>query len=172
MNTLRYLVLSSILIAISLLAPKVYAQEKNITAAEEPKFLAIQHARSGSISKINDTTSTLELNNISKKTILFTDRPDRIVMSMSTNDFIGNWSVGADSFAEDAPNAVLVIDDSEKQDDVIIELFNPVYDTNTNTLIYTVRAENGTLIDLPREFGQSTVVIDESNNGYTGGQDI
>ena len=138
----------------------VYAQE-NVTNSNEPKFFAIQHSQSGSISEINTTTYTLELNDISDNTILFSDRPDRIVTSVSTSEFIGNWSVGEDSFATNAPNAVLVIDEQEgKQDVVIIELFNPIYDVDKKALQYEIAAENATAIELPGEFGQSTIVID------------
>jgi hypothetical protein len=42
-------------------------------------------------------------------------------------DFIGNCLTGKNSFTEDASNAVLVVDESEKQDIAIVELFNPVY---------------------------------------------
>lgn len=80
----------------------------------------------------------MELNDVSDKTILFSDRPDRIVMSMSTSDFVGNWSVGTDSFAVNAPNAVLVVDDQEVSNISIIELFNPGYDIDKKTLKYDI----------------------------------
>ena len=88
----------------------------NITAGNmtDVKFMFIQGAQSGSISEVNATTSILELSDVSDKTILFSDRPNRIVGSENTTDFIGNWSMGANNFAVDPPNAVLVIDD-EKQ---------------------------------------------------------
>ncbi|MGD1838169.1 MAG: hypothetical protein ACPKPY_08950 [Nitrososphaeraceae archaeon] len=54
------------------------------------------------------TAYSLELNNISDKTILFSDRPDRIIKSISTSNFVGNWSVGEDSFSVDVSNAILV----------------------------------------------------------------
>ena len=60
----------------------------NVTGA---RFLSIQGAQSGSVSEVNATTSTLELNDVSDKTILFSDRPNRIVASVNTTDFIGNW---------------------------------------------------------------------------------
>ena len=66
----------------------VYAQQKNMTELETPEFFAIQHAKSGSISEINETVYTLVLKDLSDKTILFSDRPNRIVMSGSTSDFI------------------------------------------------------------------------------------
>jgi hypothetical protein len=131
----------------------------------EAKFLFIQSAQSGSVSEVNDTTSNLELNDVFDKTILFSDRPDRIVGSANTTDFIGNWSLGPDNFAVDPPNAVLVVDDEiqQRQDYAIIELFNPQYDPEANTLRYDIIAENATTtsIDLPSEFGQSTLVIDD-----------
>ncbi|MGI9010232.1 MAG: hypothetical protein ACR2F1_03475 [Nitrososphaeraceae archaeon] len=156
-----------------------YAQEE-LNVTERPKFLAIQHAQSGSISELNKTftltltnesnkailssdtvrTFTLELNNVSDKTILFSDRPDRIVTSLRTADFIGNWSIGEYSFAVDAPNAALVIDKIEEQDVITIELFNPVYDIDKKKLKYEVSPNNATSIDLPREFEQTTLVID------------
>ena len=133
-----------------------------MTNSGQPKFFAIQHAQSGSISEINETSYSLELNEVSDKTILFSDRPDRIVMSESTSDFIGNWSVGENSFAEDAPNAVLVLDKQEgqPQDTVIIALFNPVYDPDKKALKYEITADNATSMEMPVELGQTTIVID------------
>jgi hypothetical protein len=133
----------------------------------EAKFLFIQVAQSGSVSEVNATTFTLELSDVTDRTILFSDRPDRIVSSVSTTDFVGNWSTGPDSFAVDPPNAVLVFDDEEqRQHMAVIELFNPEYDSEANTLRYDISAVNATTttstsIDLPNEFGQSTLVIDE-----------
>ena len=64
------------------------------------KFLFIQSAQSDSVSKVNATTSTLELSDVSDKTIMFADRPERIVTSENTTDFIDNWGVGGlNSFA-------------------------------------------------------------------------
>ncbi|MGD1837453.1 MAG: hypothetical protein ACPKPY_05280 [Nitrososphaeraceae archaeon] len=137
-NNLTVLMLFSILsiIAITTLFNSTYAQEENATDLKEPKFFAIQHAQSGSLSAINETAYSLELNDVSDKTILFSDRPDMIVTSVSTSDFIDNWS-SEDSFAIDAPNAVLVVDEQEgQQDTAIIELFSPVYDSNAKTLKY------------------------------------
>ena len=131
------------------------------------KFFAIQHAQSGSIVQIFDKIAySLKLNDVSDKTILFSDRPDRIVKSVSTSDFIGNWSIGEDSFAKDAPNAVLVIDGQEQQNVAIVELFDPIYNSNTNMLeynIHSVISYNKTAIELPSEFGKSTFIIDSTD---------
>jgi hypothetical protein len=145
----------------------------NMTGA---MFLFIQGAQSGSVSEVNATTSTLELSDVSDKTIMFSDRPNRIVSSVSTTNFIGNWSTGPDSFAADPPNAVLVLDDEEQRQDLaVIELYNPEYDSEANTLRYDITAENATTtttsssIDLPSEFGQSTLVIDAGDGPVDNG---
>jgi len=139
------------------------------------QFLFIQTAQSGTLSQINATANTLELRNVSDKTILFSDRPDRIVISQNTSNFVGNWSQGEDSFAADPPNAALVLDDEEQRQELaVIELYNPEYDSGANTLKYDISAANATSasttttttattatsIGLPSEFGQSTLIID------------
>ena len=119
------------------------------------------------MSEVNATTSTLELSDVSDKTILFSDRPDRIVASIDTTDFIGNWSIGANNFAVDPPNAALVVDDDveQRRDLAVIELYNPEYDPEAKTLKYDMVSENRTSIDLPSEFEQSTLVIDGEQTG-------
>jgi hypothetical protein len=140
----------------------VYSQEENATStSSDPAYLAIQHAPSGSINEINSTTYMLELNDISDKTTLFSERPNRIFTSMNTPDFVNNWRTGPDSFTIDPPNAALiVINDVEEDDMVVVELLNPAYDTGTNTLRYEATALKGTSIDIPSEFGQAALVID------------
>jgi hypothetical protein len=183
--TLALFSILSILIVAVLTLNSVYAQE-NTTGSATPKFFAIQHAQSGSISEINQTftlalsnesnktmfssdidkTLTLELNNVSDKTILFSDRPDRIVTAVSTADFIGNWTAGGeDSFAVDAPNAVLVVDEKEvQQDTIIVELFNPIYDSNKQILKYDISPDDATSINISSKFGKATLFIDTGSN--------
>ncbi|MGD1838251.1 MAG: hypothetical protein ACPKPY_09390 [Nitrososphaeraceae archaeon] len=108
----------------------------------------------------------LELNDVPDKTILFSDRPDRIISSISTSNFIDNWTVGQNNFLVDAPNAVLVVEQEGEQDVAIIELlelFNPVYDSNKKVLKYEVILDNATSIELPNDFGQTTMMIDGCN---------
>jgi hypothetical protein len=123
------------------------------------------------ISQVNATTNTLSLSNVSNDTILFSDRPERIVEIVSTSDFVGNWTAGPDSFAADATNDALIVENIEsgQLETTIVESFNPVYDTNTNTLTYTIAAaENATSIELPSEFGQSVLVMDAVPNNILG----
>ena len=160
-NLILVMVLSTLsILVISTLLDSGYGQKED-SIDHVPKFFAIQHAQSGSLSEINETTYSLELNDVSDKTILFTDRPDRIVKSISTSNFIGNWSKGEDSFAADAPNAVLVVDKQEgkNQEMVIVELFNPVTDVDNKALKYNIIQDSPVFIDLS-DFGQSTLIID------------
>lgn len=133
--------------------------------ANDEQFLFIQTAQSGSISHINATAYTLELNYVSDSTILFSERPERIVTSVSTSDFVGNWTAGTDSFAADPPNVALSVENAQtgNLESAIVETFNPLYDETTNTLISTIRAENATSIDLPAEFGQTVLVVDQNS---------
>ena len=158
-NTLGLLSILSILVIVST-SVSVYAQE-NKTESELPKFFAIQHAKSGSIVQIFDKMAySLKLNDVSDKTVLFSDRPDRIITSVSTSKFISNWSTGQDSFAKNPPNAVLVIEEQEQQNVAIVELFDPIYNSNTNVLEYNIHIDGTESIDLQMEFGQFTLLID------------
>ena len=79
----------SIIVVVMTSLNTVYAQENQ--TMEDPKFFVIQQANSGSISEINETAYLLKLNDVSDKTILFSDMSDRIVKSIGTFDFVGNW---------------------------------------------------------------------------------
>lgn len=181
MNTIQLAFVVAVLIAVLSITPLIHFSKQsnaqteintgnttittNQTANEnitKVEFLGIQNAQSGSISHVNATTYTLELSNVSNGTIMFSDRPERIVETVSTSDFVRNWTAGPNSFSADAPNAALVIKDKQANqlDTAIIELFDPKYDMTTNTLTYTVMTENGTTIHLPREFGATIMIID------------
>lgn len=139
----------------------VCAQEENTTSVgSDPVFIAIQHAQSGSIPEVNATAYMLELNDVSDKTTLFSERPNRIFTSINTSDFVNKWSAGPDSFIEDPPNAALLLIDDVEGDMVIVELLNPEYDTSTNTLRFEATSLDGTSIDMASEFGQAALVID------------
>lgn len=175
MNPLRTIpililsVLGFVLLFSTIHEVQVYAQlEENVSSSSEPSFIFIQTAQSGSLFQINDTVYSLELNNVADKTLSFSDRPYRIVESIDTSVFVGNWSTSGDCFVIDPPNAALVVLDysdgttSSEQDIALVELLNPVYDEDSNALTYDARPDNATSIDLPDEFGQSVMIIDNA----------
>ena len=46
----------------------------------------------------------------------------------------------------------------------IIELFNPVYDLDEKALKYEAMPDNATMIELPEDFEQTTMIIDVGGN--------
>ncbi len=142
----------------------VYAQASQTGAASgTPKFLAIQHAAMGSVSEINSTSYSLQLDDISNKIILFSDRPNRIVQTQTVDNFIGNWTRGQDSFQLNPPNAALVMLTNNNKEDVFeIELFNPIYDKNQKSLKYEFNVLDNTKIpsEIPEKLGKIALVID------------
>lgn len=159
----------SVFVGISLLMTEVFAQQGETgTNIESPQFLAIQHAQSGTISDINSTSYTLQLNDLADKTILFSDRPNRIVATETTRDFVGNWTSGEDSFQVDPPNAALVVTDDQEDDVFEIELFNPTYDEDENAIRYdfSVLGNATSSPDLPPNLGKSVLIIDSSESKW------
>jgi len=157
----------SIFLTASVVTIQISAQEdQGQTNSSIVKFLFIQHGESGSISKINSTTYSLQLNDLAENVILFSDRPNRIVDTQSIQEFIGNWTQGEDSFEIDPPNAALTFleDDNQKIDALVIELYNIEYDEEQNFLKYDFTFLDNTtaasLPDLPYKTGESILVID------------
>lgn len=155
------LLLVSVMNVVSFFSAGYAQQVQTETSIESPQFLAIQNAQSGTISEINSTTFLLQLNDLADKLILFSDRPDRVVVTQSNQDFIGNWTSGQEGFQLDPPNAVLVIDD-QKEDTIEIELYNPKYDNDEKKINYdfTFIGNKTTFSDLPNELGKSVLIID------------
>jgi len=160
----------SIFAGMSLLMTVVYAQQGQTgTTIESPQFLAIQHAQSGTISETNSISYSLQLNDLADKTILFSDRPNRIVATQSTQQFIGNWTAGQDSFQVDPPNAALALLTDDQEDDVFeIELSNPVYGQDKKSLRYdfSILGNVTSPTDLPDNLGKSVLVIDSSESEW------
>ena len=74
----------------------------------------------------------------------FTDRPVRNSGVLSNADFVKNWSMNkVDSFGQDNPNASLVAffdkDNAKKQQDFVMRLASPVYDSDAATMQYDVQ---------------------------------
>ncbi|HJR85310.1 MAG TPA: hypothetical protein VJ772_08090 [Nitrososphaeraceae archaeon] len=166
-----FLILSiiSVVSFMSIFMSEVFAQVQTSTNVESPQFLAIQHAQSGTTSQINSTSYVLQLNDLANKTILFSDRPNRIVVTQTTQDFVGNWTNGEDSFQVDPPNAALVVLTENQADDVFeIELFNPIYDEDEKAIRYDFRVLGNVTSspDLPANLGKSVLIIDSSESKW------
>jgi hypothetical protein len=145
-----------------------FAQSQQ-SSMELPKFNVIMHSESGTISKANCMTLSPRLDNIDKNTIAFSDRPDRIILTQSVEDFVWNWSLTQISFENNPPNAVLVLeaDEGMKQDVLEIRLFNPKYDSQDESLYYNFTLlDNASSSQLPEDFRNAVLIIDDwSING-------
>jgi hypothetical protein len=159
----------SVIAGTSLLMTGAVAQQgPTETDNESPQFLAILHSQSGTIAEINSTLYTLQLNELADKTILFSDRPNRIVITQSMQDFVGNWTSGNDSFQVDPPNAVVILTDDDQDNVFEIELFNPQYDNNEKSLRFdfSILSNDTSSRNLPANLGRSVLIIDSSESQW------
>jgi hypothetical protein len=113
------------------------------------------------MSEINSTSFLLQLNDLADKSILFSDRPDRVVVTQGNQDFIGNWTPGLESLRIDPQIPVLVTDD-QKEDTIEKELYNPKYENEGKKIGYdfTFLSNTTAISDLPKELGKSVLIID------------
>ncbi len=85
----------------------------------------------------------IRLNGVSHATLFFSDRPYRLTGHIPTNDFIGQWGEGDDSFASEPPNALLSLFEDDYVNDVVVVLTDPVI--SNGDLSYAVEVTDGKL---------------------------
>lgn len=172
------IVSASLVTALAMTVPNSQINSEVISAADSESFLFVQHASSGTIESENDSSTAaiykLTLNGIYNNTMSFSDRPDRKVDQITTARYVHLWTKGQDSFAADPPNAALVMNEADGSEAiVVVELLNPVYDIEQQTLVYDVvelNPKEGLLAfrssaSLPDSFGQATLFIDNRFDG-------
>ena len=102
------------------------------------QFLFVQSYESGTIvPKEGEAGSwTLTLEQGLGQTVFFSDRPERIAGVSDTDAFLKGLGFSDDN----PPNAALLFTNDKGEEDVsVIELFNPRYDTNTQTATYDIQ---------------------------------
>ena len=105
-------------------------------AEQEAELLFVQSADAADLKD-----GILTLTGINPATIFFSDRPERIVGHEPTEDFVAQWGVGDNNFAQNPPNAALSILVGVEPQEVILELRNPqIKDGN---LVYEVTVLQG-----------------------------
>jgi hypothetical protein len=107
---------------------------------------------------IDSDGDTLTLRGITPSTLYFSDRPERVVGHMSTNDFVDLWAIGDNSFESDPPNAVLAFLEAgaDVPDDAVVVLKAPNLD-GVGNLAYSIEVLEGTV---PAHTGPVTLFID------------
>lgn len=147
-------------------------------AGSHPAFLFVQLANAGSWTPKPDEEGVylLTLAGAGSQTLYFSDRPDRIVGTLSTNQFLEG--LGFSPF--EPPNAAVVVTTPEGERDVlVVELFSPIYTQSfgaesEDVLIYHARvidAYQGEGLDawvpqadddqLPQQFSDISLFIDD-----------
>jgi hypothetical protein len=125
-------------------------------AAQSTEFeaLFVQSAR-----RVVSAGNALTLHELAPSTLMFSDRPNRIVGHLTTKQFVEGWGHGENSFFEDPPNAVLSFlpagEDDIPPEDVVVTLTNPRCEWDT--LTYDVDVLEG---ELPATTGPCSLFID------------
>ena len=103
------------------------AEEKS----EMAELLFVQNSHDVSLEK-----GKLTLKKVGPTTIFFTDRPKRTAGHMTTKDFVDDWGVGENSFADNPPNAALSIFGQDEIVDIVVTLKTPRFEGED--LIYDI----------------------------------
>ena len=99
---------------------------------------------------------TMSLVRVAASTLYFSNRPQRVVGHMTTEQFVGLWGEGTDSFQADPPQAVLSFADAlGEMEDAVVILRSPSLDGVS--LRYRIEVLEGTV---PRSAGPCTLFID------------
>ena len=109
--------------------------------------------------KVDPTTKTFQLVNVSPQTLYFADRPERVAGNIPMAVYMDTWKGGAgtDNFANDPPNATLSINEpgNKKNTLVVVEISKPII--QGKDLIYSYKLIQGTM---PKAGGETALFID------------
>ena len=100
------------------------------------EFLFVHSAESATLAD-----GVLRLGDVSPATIYFSDRPDRVAGHLTTEEFVGTWGEGEDSFASNPPNATLSILEGDEPQEIVVVLTEPRLEDGD--LIYNVQILDG-----------------------------
>jgi hypothetical protein len=117
----------------------------------EAELLFVQEAES-----VTFEGDTLTLVGVRPQVLFFTDRPQRVAGYLAFDEFLAEVSAGTDSFADDPPNATLVVLEGDEFEDVVLELVEEPVLTNGN-LAFKVNIIEGLP---PDTAGRSALFID------------
>ncbi len=148
------LVGASLLAAMPALTAGAQAESKS---DEGVQWLFVQNASAMSLEG-----DTLVLEQIGPHTLYFSDRPNRIAGSIDNQAFVDFWDQGADSFADDPPNAAITFAPEAKQQPAVLELTDVALEGDK--LVYTMRVLDGAL---PDSSGPVVLFIDNADWGGT-----
>jgi len=128
-----------------------------MTETTEPQVESIEALFVQSAHGLTTSKGSVTFHGLAHATLFFSDRPQRVVGHLSSRKFVDQWGEGADSFAEDPPNAVLSFleDGDTVPEEVTMTISDPHLDGDT--LTYTVDILDGML---PSRSGPCSLFID------------
>jgi hypothetical protein len=126
--------------------------EKTIDELETEESMFVQTAQG-----ITSDGKTLTLQGVTSSTQFFSDRPQRVVGSLATADFVDLWGKGENSFETDPPNAVLSFLEpgGEVPEDAVVVIQEPRL--GNGQLAYSIELLEG---EVPATAGPITLFID------------
>ncbi|HKY95174.1 MAG TPA: hypothetical protein VJL84_07695 [Kiloniellales bacterium] len=155
-NTAQYLPKSRrTFLSSTALALAAWGTAGHAKAAEaEPMFMFVHTADAMAA---DSAQGTLRLIGVSKQTLYFSDRPERIAGHMSLDAYLNEWTEGKDNFGEDPPNATLSVYEKDTAENTlaVIEIFQPVVDGED--LIYSYKLLDGAV---PEKGAATALFID------------
>ena len=103
------------------------------------------------------TDGRLTLTGVTPSTLYFSDRPQRVVGHMATQDFVDLWDEGDNSFEADPPNAVLAFLEAgeDAPQDAVVVIKDP--QLSEDALSYAIDVLDGIV---PADCGPVTLFID------------
>ena len=122
----------------------------SVASAKEIEALYVQNAAGAKYDG-----ARLTLSGVGQTTLMFSDRPDRVVAHVPTTEFVAGWGDGDDSFADDPPNAVFSSFEGAEVNDVVVVLSEPRL--AGTELSYAVSITDGELLPASSE---SSLFID------------
>ena len=106
---------------------------------------------------LTTNNGSVTFHGLAHATLFFADRPQRVVGHLTSRKFVDQWGEGADSFADDPPNAVVSFleDGDTVPEEVTMTISDP--QLKGDTLTYKVDILDGTL---PAKAGPCSLFID------------
>ncbi len=156
MKTKKHLILlvSAMLVSIflGLVVVQKAGAEKKADDKKDVEYLYVQTAHA-----VTFKGNKMTLHGISPTTLFFSDRPERIAGHGTTEELVGEWAEGKDSFAKDPPNATLSIleGDDDEIENIVVVLQNP--QLKGSQLTYTIKVLDG---KVPSHGGANALFID------------
>jgi hypothetical protein len=119
---------------------------------DEFEALYVQSARG-----VTSGGEEFTLHGLAPSTLMFSDRPERIVGHLTAEQFVDGWGHGENSFLDDPPNAVLSFleEGNGSPVDVVVTLTNPRLEGDD--LTYSATLLEG---ELPGSSGACSLFID------------